>query len=325
MTLAFFPRLLCLALACFSLVHVITTLLVAACTPLAIRKAPALTTRKAANLFLTLRLLPSALALFAAVGLCAPGYLWFEPERFDEPVGLACILLALFGAAICALSIARAARASIKTWLFARHSRRSGEQIILAAQYPPALVIDSAEPLLALTGVVHPQVVISRNLASALSPEELNAVLRHECAHRDSGDNFKRLCMFLSPWSMPMLAGAAKLERSWISFAEFEADRQAVAGDGRRSLALASALVRVARAGNLRTAIPVSISFLADASDLSARVDRLLTLSPASPSSRPVSWRAAGYALMLTTCIAVLLFRPDTLRLVQSLLERLVR
>jgi hypothetical protein len=321
MSLSFAPRLLCLALACFFLVYLITTLTVSLWTPLAIRKARQFAPARAATLLLTLRLLPSGLALFAALGLCVPSYLWFEPERFDEPVGLACIVAALLGCALAGIAIARAARAFVHSSLLARLCRRSGQQLALAGQYPPVVVLNSARPLLALTGIVRPQVVISRSLADALSDEELKVVLGHESAHQSSRDNLKRLCIFLSPWSLPLLDSGARLERSWVSCAEFAADEQAVAADDQRALQLASALVRVARAGSMRPAVPLSISFLADASDLSARVDRLLTGSSRPESSSRVSWRPAGLALMLAACLVC---NPPVFRLVQAVLERLV-
>jgi hypothetical protein len=88
---------------------------------------------------------------------------------------------------------------------------------------------------------------------------------------------------------------------------------------------LASSLVRVARLGTTSRLSAGAISFLEDTSDLSIRVDRLLNNSAFLESPRPISWRKAGLALVLAVCLGILLFNPTTFRLVQSLLERLIR
>jgi Zn-dependent protease with chaperone function len=322
--LPYLARLLCLGLASFFLVHLVTALFVAAFTPHAIRAAQELAPRRAARLLLTLRLSPFGLALTAVLGLCLPSYFWFEPDRIDEQVGVACLFFALMGAIIAGLALARGVRAIVATLLFARRCRRSGSHVSLAGKYPRATVIEGATPLLALAGIVRPRLIVSEGVVNALSEEELSVALRHERAHQTSRDNLKRLCIFLTPGMIPLLPGFRALERGWISFAEYAADEAAVAGDTRRSLALASALVRVARLGSVSGLSPVAISFLEDVSDLSARVDRLLLQSPLIEAPHRMPWYRVGSLLILSGCVAPMFFKPSTFRFVQSLLERLI-
>jgi Peptidase family M48 len=323
--LSYQSRLLCLALAALFLIHLLTALAIALLSPFAIRNAHKLAPHAAARLLLTLRLLPFGLALPAVLGLCVPSYLWLEPRNIVEPAGFACLLAAALGAAICGTAIVRAGRAALRSILFTRCCQRSGHPVHLAAENSPAWVIEDSSHVLALAGIVHPQVVISRSIVDVLTQEQLSVVFRHEAAHRSSRDNLKRLLIFLAPGIMPFWNGFKKLEGAWISFAEYAADEAAVAGDRKNSLALASSLVRVARLGTTSRLSAGAISFLEDTSDLSIRVDRLLNNSAFLESPRPISWRKAGLALVLAGCLGILLFNPTTFRLVQSLLERLIR
>jgi Zn-dependent protease with chaperone function len=318
-------RLLCLALASFFLVHLLTALAVALLTPLAIRTAQRLAPHVAARLLLVLRLLPFGLALFVVLGLCVPSYLWLEPRDIVEPVGFVCLWSAALGAAICGAAITRAGRAAVRSILFMRRCQRSGHLVQLAAENPPAWVVEDSEDVLALAGIVHSRVVISRNIVDVLSLEELSVVLRHESAHRKSRDNLKRLFIFLAPGILPFWNGFRELERAWISCAEYAADEAAAAGDANRSLALASSLIHVARLGTNSRLSAGAISFLQDASDLSVRVDRLLCSSPPLQFPLCISWRKAGVALMLAGCLAVIFFKLTAFQFVQSVLERLIR
>jgi beta-lactamase regulating signal transducer with metallopeptidase domain len=263
-------------------------------------------------MLLFLRLLPFGLAVSAAVLLCIPSFVAFESERYDERVGFACLALAVAGLSVCSWAAVRALRAALRSFAFARRCRQSGRELKLSRHR--AWMIETSAPCLALAGVFRPRVVISQGIADALSEEELSVVLSHERAHRAAGDNLKRLCLLLAP-------GSKLLESSWTRFAEYAADRQAVQGDPRRSLALASALVRVARLGPLAQTSPVATSFLADSSELSARVDRLLAEPTIAQSPATGVWRSFAPVLVLFP----LLLQPAVLRFVHSLLERLIR
>jgi hypothetical protein len=324
MTLAYLPRLFCLAMASFFLVYLVASMLVSLHAPFAIRIAKRLAPRRAARFVLALRLLPFTLAAGMALGLCVPSYLWFEPELFDEPVGSACLALAMLGLGICGAAVSRMIRAAVHSATFARRCRRSGREMTVAGQVPRAFVVGGPAPFLALTGIVRPRVVISESIFEAFSEEEWSVVLKHECAHRTSRDNLKRLCIFLAPGLMPLQGGGRALERAWNTFAEYAADEEAVGGDVSRSLALASALVRVARFGSIRAAAPVATPFLGEVSELAARVDRLLGGARRSESPRPMSWRKATLTMLVASCLSAMILQPATFRFVHSMLERLV-
>jgi hypothetical protein len=324
-TLPYLPRLFCLGLASFFLIHLVTALAIALLAPRAIRAVQGFAPLRASRLLLTLRLLPFGLAVFAVLGICVPSYLWFEPELIQESVGFPCLFMALLGLALWGIAVTRGVRAAVWSFLFTRRCWRSGHEVQLAGKNPPAMVIEGSTPLLALAGIVRPRLVISEGVVNALSEEELSVAFLHERAHQISRDNLKRLCIFLTPGIAPLLNGFRELERSWISFAEYAADEAAAAGDARRSLALASALIRVARLGTMSPLSPIAISFLEDASDLSARVDRLLAQAPALESPNRLSWREMGAVLILAGCLASMFFKPSTFQFVQSILERLIR
>jgi beta-lactamase regulating signal transducer with metallopeptidase domain len=190
----------------------------------------------------------------------------------------------------------------------------------------PVIVVQEEAPILALSGWLHPRLLISHSVLCALSAEELDAALRHEHAHRTSRDNAKRLLILLAPDIFPFVRMLQTIERSWAKFAEWAADDQATAGDSRRAVALAAALVQVARLGCGPRLPVLSTSLLACDRDLSARVDRLLQ---APPVARARNLRAnallPGDRFLLAGCLAALVLAPSALSFVHELLELLLR
>jgi Zn-dependent protease with chaperone function len=298
MMFPYFGRLFCLAMASFFLIHFCAAVIVRCATSSALRLAERLRPQIAARWLFILRLAPAGLATLVVASVCVPSYLWLEPESAVENVGLACILASFCGIAICALAATRAIRALVRSSRCTAH--------------------------IALAGIVRPRLIISSEVARALNPQELDAALRHEDAHRISHDNLKRLLLLLAPGILPGVGGFGPLERAWSRFAEWAADDFAVAGSERRSLSLASAIVRVARLGGTREPAPCMTSLVGDCSDLCARVDRLLHGTP------PIEKSASGkrvflgiLALSLASTAAI--FAPSTLSTVHNLLETLVR
>lgn len=318
-------RLLCLCSACFFLVHTALALVAWRVSPAALRLAAQIRPRPATRLLLALRLFPAALALVVVFGLCVPSYLWLEPDATGERVGFACFAAALLGATVWGISIARALRAIAGSLRYARHCQHVGSKTRLSEDSSPAFVIEEDFALLALAGVLRPRLVISRGVLRALSAEQFDTALRHERAHRFSRDNLKRLLLLLAPEVLPFSRGFAVLERGWSRFSEWAADDRAVEGDARRSLSLASALVRVARMSAAPRLSPVLMSLLAADRDLSVRVERLLRGQP--PQEKPMGrvYALVGSAsLLLAGFLAAGLARAETLYSVHRLLERLV-
>ena len=324
MTIAYPLRLLCLCLAAFFLVHLAVGLAVASIAPAAIRIADKMRPRRAAGWLLALRLLPAGLALFLVAGFCVPSYLWLEPAGTAEEVGVWFVAAVLASAAIWGISTARVGRATIRSQRYVRNCQRVGLRTRLAGESGPVWVIDGAAPSFALAGIVRTRMVVSREVVSALSADQMAAALRHERAHRISRDNLKRLFILAAPDVFPFCRAFGTLEREWARFTEWAADDRAVAGNARRSLSLAAALVRVARLGEAARPSPLAMTFLSGNEDLSARVERLLSgTRPRERRGRSGRIRAAGAVLALAV-VAVVLLQPATVHSVHGLLERLI-
>jgi hypothetical protein len=303
MNAPYFVRLLCLSMAAFFLLHLALTAVVAAVAPGAIRTAEAMRPRSGARLLLALRLLPVVLACLTVGGIGAPSYLWLEPDSAAEDIGLPCVAAAILGVAVVASGLARGGRAVVRSSRRVRTCERAAE---------------SDAPVLLLAGVFRPRLVISRGVRRALDADQLAVAVRHERAHGAARDNLKRLLILLAPDAIPFVRGCGAIERGWSRLAEWSADDSAVGGSRRQSLALAAALVRVARLGAAANPTPLATSFLGDANDLVARVDRLLEGRTAAASDgRAALWFAAA----LATGVVALAVRPATLIAAHRLLE----
>jgi len=325
MILPYLLRMLCLCFASFFLLNAAAALLVRVFANSAIRLAESRTPCTAARLLLALRLLPSALAILFVLALCVPSYLWLEPVATSERVGLVSVLLGILGAATWLLSVARTARSLFASLRHNSLCRLVGQELYLAGESSPAVVIENEAPLLALSGVIHPRLLISRGVLRSLSDDELDAVLRHEQAHETSRDNAKRLLILLAPDVLPFVAMNRAFESSWAKFAEWAADDLAVGGDSSRAVSLAAALVHVARMGTSPRLPVLSTSLLACDRDLSARVNRLLGFLPAegAAAKRP-RHPLCNASFVLTACVAALLLGPPALAAVHELLELLL-
>lgn len=325
MNLPYTLRLLCLCFASFFLIHGALGLATFAAVPRAMRFGEAMRPRNGARFLLALRLLPVTLAALTVAGLCIPSYLWLETNEAGERVGLACCVIALLGILVWAHSALRTARAAMFSIQQSKLYSREGESEYGSAS-PRFTVLNNTTPMLALTGVLRPRVVVSRRVLQTLSHEELEAALAHERAHRKSLDNLKRLALILSPEILPFSRAFARLDRCWARLIEWAADDEATAGDSQRSVSLAAALVHMARMGAAPTPSPLASSFLGNDRDLSARVDRLLGLAQA-PANRPPRSRAVlPIALTIVTAIVIAaMIRPGTFLSVHHLLEQLLR
>src|ERR1017187_6145847 len=315
-------RLLCLSMASFFLVHLALGAALSLLAPAAIRLSERFRPQLAARLLLLLRLAPTGLSLLMVAGLLAPSYLWLEPRAATEPLGWGW----LGGAALWSCSIARALRAVGRSLRHIRHCQRAARKTSLRGEAAPVWLIDDPAPLVMLAGVLRSRLVISSKVVSALSADQLAAVLRHERAHSRSRDNFKRLLVLLAPGILPFFRGFSRLERDWATVTEWAADDFAVAGDCHRSLTLAAALVRVARLGAVPPPPVLVTSLMPNGMDLSARVDRLLHFVPSTAKpGRVAKYFSGGAALLLSVSVIALMAQPVTLRAAHEFLETLIR
>jgi Zn-dependent protease with chaperone function len=325
MILTYLLRLLCLCFASFFVLNIAAGLFVRISSKSAIRFADSRSPGTAARFLLALRLLPFGLATLFVFGLCVPSYLWLEPTGTAERVGTLSVILALLGAATWSISVARTAHSLVASQRHNRLCRLAGDETRVPGESSSLIVVEEDAPLLALSGLLRPRLLISRSVLHTLSSEELDAALSHEQAHRRSRDNAKRLLLLLAPDMFPFVRPLRTLERNWSKFTEWAADDRATAGNARRALSLAAALVRFARMGSAPRLPYLSTSLLACDRELSARVDRLLHAVPITRShaKQPHHWlRTASF--LLVGCLGALFLVPSALSLVHELLELLL-
>jgi Zn-dependent protease with chaperone function len=325
MILPYLLRLLCLCFASFFVLNFTAGLLLCIASRSALRSAESKAPRVAARFLLAMRVLPFALAALFVLGLCVPSYLWLEPAATAERVGVICVILGFLGAATWLISIARTAHSLFASLRHNRLCHLAGQEAHIPGESSPVLLVENEAPLLALSGLLRPRLLISRGVLRTLSAEELDAALSHEHAHRTSRDNAKRLLLLLAPDIFPFVRPFRGLESTWSKFAEWAADDQATAGDANRAVSLAAALICVARMGSAPSLPYLSTSLLACDRDLSARVDRLLRAVPNVPvAPKPVHHRLRTAGFLLTGGLAALLLAPFALSTVHELLELLL-
>lgn len=324
MTAAYFIRVAVLSLACFFLVNAALGLLAQAVSPAAIRRAARMKARAAERMLFALRIAPSAAAAFAVLALCIPSYLWLEPERGIESIGLGCSLLALLGLADWLSSAGRLIRAMPWPAPAAAHAPLTMPE--LSNAHRTVRMIHTDSPVLALAGFVRPRIILSSGVVQSLSAAQLDLALRHEDAHRGSGDNWKRL-LLLAPGIIPFARTFQRLEAAWVVFAEWAADDEAARNDPGLSIALAETLLRFARMGTPARLSPLLAPFVGGDENLAARVERLLRAQPPAPapSAQPRARRFCLGACAAAVAVSALALLPAALPLVHQALEHLIR
>jgi Zn-dependent protease with chaperone function len=316
----YIARLICICLASFFAIHLALGLLVSFASPRLVRFAERICPRRAAALLLLARFLPGGIALAFVVALCIPSYFALEPDAPSEELGLACLAAATLAILIWTISIARGIHAAVRSILYLHRCRRTGQTAQLPGEISPAVLIDANVPVLALSGVFHHRLVVSRRIVDELSPDQLTAALLHERAHSVSQDNLKRLLQLLAPGILPGWNGFDKLEAAWARLAEWAADDRAAAGDPHRSLSLAAAMIQVARLGVAGQPSPLTTSLLPDTRHLETRVNRLLANTP-PPDRQSSSYQLVAILAFLS--LTPLTFHPAILKSVHTLLEHL--
>ena len=298
MTLDFVPRILCLCLASFFLVHLALGAAVNLFAPAVIRMAERRRAHRAARMLLAIRFLPPACGLFVAVWSVF-AYAWIERIAHAEQVGFVCLGATLLGVLALMVPLVRGLTSVVRTLRYFRRCQRAGRVMRLPGERSPALVIEGAFPFFAVAGIFRPRLVVSGSVLSALSAEQLAVAVRHERAHRLALDNLKRLLVLLAPDLLPFFGGFNKLESAWVKFAEWAADDRAAAGNLRRSVTLAEALVRIASLGVCHEAPTLMTPLLTQHRDFAARVNRLI--DELAPRSRPRRRRPVLVAFLLLT------------------------
>jgi beta-lactamase regulating signal transducer with metallopeptidase domain len=208
--------------------------------------------------------------------------------------------------------------------------QRDGQEVAVEGEATPVLVVKREAPLMAVAGLVHPRLIVSRSVLHKLTPEQRAAAFRHEQAHQVSRDNLKRFLYLLAPDAFPFISGFKKIERQWARYTEWAADDHAVAGDSQRALSLAAALVSVAKMGvNHQSAYLLSSLYsplVAEDEDLVVRVDRLLREQQyAEKPLAPLVHVARNVALVAGSLVIAALVWPGSLGSVHQILEKLIQ
>jgi Zn-dependent protease with chaperone function len=259
-----------------------------------------------ADAVLAVRLLPAMGSAALVLTVVLPAFLRYEPRHAHDHPGPLLVVSAVFALLVLGDGIRRGVRA----W-------RTTRPLVRATGRAEVTVIDVKEPLVGVVGGWKQRIVAARSVAAACDDEEFHQVLAHEAAHMDSRDNLKLLLLLTMPDALAWLPTGSALTEQWRAATELAADERASGGDRRKRIALASALIKVARLsiasgrprGPSRASTPLS--------GLEHRVRRLLAPSP-------VTQRAFHGRRLLTCVLLVPLLAVPLYASVHRLIEALV-
>jgi len=230
-----------------------------------------------ASVLFGLRVLPALAALVCGFAIALPIFAWFEPVDTDEPVSRTLALIACGGAAL----LTRAAWRGFESWRATARTARQwqgrGRLLTGFDTKLPVYAIDASFPIVAVVGIRKPALFVAERVLAECSPEELDAMIAHECAHVRTLDNARRFIVRACP---DVVRTRGRLERAWLDASEEAADAGAAASRPSSAVDLAHALIRVARLAPL--AAPALASAFYAGGSIDSRVRRLL-----EPSSSP--------------------------------------
>ena len=248
-----------------------------------------------ARSLLAMRLLPSMGALCLTLFVVLPAFLINEPKRAAEPVGPVVMLMAAFALVCIGAGCLRARRSWLTTARLLRDCDPTDSGTMIAGR--DVHIVDWPGALFAVVGACKPRIVAASRVLEVCSHEELREVIGHEAAHIAARDNLKLLLLLASPDPLAWIPVGTGLLTRWRSAVEFEADAIATGPDPRRRVALASALIKVARLSDARGPL-ATLSMPIVAEDVEGRVRRLLAPSPAVLSTLSTG-KLAAFALFL--------------------------
>jgi Zn-dependent protease with chaperone function len=250
--------------------------------------------RARAQALAALRLLPATSAV-AAASIVFVAFVRLEPADAREVLGIILPSAALFTAVVyvtrlvsASLACARAARAA-------------------AAWNTESHLIDSEFPIVAVVGIWRPRLYVARQVAAACDREELDAMIAHERSHIAARDNLTRLVLLCAPFALPQVA--RDLDAAWTRASEEAADDDARC-DEQTSLALASALTKVARLAVGRPAPLLHMSAIFSGSSVTERVRRLMEMPTPAAATRGYWAHAIALAAGVAGIASVATPRP---------------
>lgn len=267
-----------------------------------------------ADAVLGVRLLPAAGSALLVLTIVLPAFLLHEPPHAHDKPGA----LLLSSAALAVLVLADGVRRGWRAWRAARALMCSPQPLrVQTAGGADVSVLDVEEPLVAVVGGWRQRIVAAQCVAVACDGEEFRQVIAHEVAHRDAGDNLKWLALVAIPDVLAWMPTGKGLAAQWRAVTELEADERASGADPHKRVALASALIKVARL-SLATGRAHRVSrFSAQIGGLEQRIRRLLAPPPGGRATFP------GRQVM-TTALLVPLFAMPLYACIHRLIEVLV-
>jgi Zn-dependent protease with chaperone function len=278
---------------------------------------------RAAGLFL-LRVLPVVASVFA-VGILLRTFYTFEPRETAERIGSSLVALAVAGALLIATGLWRAWRASRATSRLVRAWMAAAQPLELPGIRLRAYSIQAAYPVVSVVGILRPRLFVSERVLGECTPDELSAMAHHESRHLVSRDNLKRLLFRACPDPLSLTSVGRMIERQWDEASEEAADDYTVSVSGPSKLALATALLKVARMAPERSVRTPLLSWLHSGDSIDHRVRRLLLVK--RPASSQPGWLVMTQTLALLPAIAALgvQLHPDLLLGVHRIIETVVQ
>ena len=306
----------------FAVAATITSLLVGAVAPMVACRLERYAPASRAALLFRMRILPAAVAGLCSVGIALPIYLWFEPRDTDETLARTLVIAAAVGVSLLLRGAWRAVRAWRATRVVLRDWHQRGRRVHTVDAPIPVFAIEESFPTVAVVGFSRPVMFIAERVLRECTAEEVRAMMLHECAHVAERDNLKRFLIRACP---DFLRVGSALDRAWAHATEEAADARAVAGHPGFALALAHALIRVARLAP-RPATPELASAFYLGGSIESRVRRLVEPAEvADPNSASGFARPLGCVMACTlTCAfaALVVFAAPA---VHQLMETVVR
>ena len=214
-----------------------------------------------------------------------PAFLLYEPLHAQDKPGALLLICAALTLVMAADGVRRLWRSWRATAAFVRTVRPLATHSLDAD--PEVTVINVGPPLVALVGGWRERIVASRSVAVACDGEEFRQVIAHERAHGQARDNLKYLMMVAMPDVLAWLPAAAALVAQWRAASELEADERASGADPHKRVALASALIKVARLSVGGTPSQRLKRNRGHFDGLELRIRRLLAPSPGSAPAFP--------------------------------------
>jgi Zn-dependent protease with chaperone function len=245
---------------------------------------------------LTLRLLPVTGGLLVSLTVVLPAFLSYEPPQQSEAAGPLLVILATFSLVCVARGISRGWHACGAARALLINYGAAGRRIVEGDQ--EVRLVNVAEPLAAVVGVWHPCIVTTELVRSICSQDEFRQVIAHEAAHIHARDNLKLLLFVAIPDALAWTPLGAMLTDHWRAAAERDADRRATGDDPEKRVALASALIKVARLLNTSGRARCEFSMSVAVDDVAGRVRQLLN-PPVKACPARILWAFVSCALLI--------------------------